>query len=178
MRDTADNNARTGLIHGLASIGTRAAAASMRPLNGAVGAATDAGLELERRAVDRVIGSDELERILITVGRSKLLREAMQRALESETAQGLIDTFFDSGLFDHFVDRLLTSEALWRLVDSVAQSSSVTAAISGQGLGFADQMGGEVRARSRKADDWLERMARQVTHRHPPTTGPDADGNS
>jgi hypothetical protein len=63
------------------------------------------------------------------------------------------------------VDRLLEGEALWRLVDEVAQSPSVTAAISGQGLGFADQVGGEVRQRSRQADDWLEEVAHRIIHR-------------
>jgi hypothetical protein len=41
----------------------------------------------------------------------------------------------------------------------------VTAAISQQGLGFADEVGDEVRERSRKADDWVERTARRLIHR-------------
>ena len=77
----------------------------------------------------------------------------------------MIDQVFDSGLFDHIVERLLQSEGLWELIDRVADSPAVTAAITQQGLGFADQVGDEVRARSRKADDWIERTARRITGR-------------
>lgn len=132
-----------------------------------MGAAADAGIGLEQRAVDRFLESDELERILIAVATNGRLRQSLRGLLESDTATSVIDDFFDSGLFDRFVDRLLASEALWRLVDEIAQSPSVTAAVSGQGLSFADQLGGEMRARSRRADDWLERTARRVTHRRP-----------
>ena len=62
---------------------------------------------------------------------------------------------------------MLTSEAIWNLIDEIAASPAVTAAISQQGLGFAGQMGDEVRERSRKADDWAERTARRLIHRPP-----------
>ncbi len=68
---------------------------------------------------------------------------------------------FDSGLADQFVDRLLTSKAVWRLVDEIADSPAVTAAVTQQGLGFADQVGGELRARARQADDWILHKARR-----------------
>lgn len=53
-----------------------------------------------------------------------------------------------TGLWDEFVDRLLASRALWRLVDEVADSPAVTAAITQQGLGFADQRQARRSARS------------------------------
>ena len=53
--------------------------------------------------------------------------------------------------------------ALWRLVDELASSPAVTGAITQQGLGFADQVGDVARARSRTADDWLERRARRLS---------------
>src|SRR5205807_2245900 len=83
----------------------------------------------------------------------------------SEGAAQLIDTFFDSGLFDRLVDRLLASDGLWRLVDVIAASPAVRAAVSQQGLGFADQVGDAVRARSRKGDRRLERAARRLIRR-------------
>jgi hypothetical protein len=101
--------------------------------------------------------SVEIERALIAVAGNPRIHAMIRRALYSETARDLVDDFFESGLFDRFVDRLLASDGLWRIVDEVAESPSVTAAISGQGLGFADQIGGEVRTRSRHADRWLER---------------------
>jgi hypothetical protein len=39
---------------------------------------------------------------------------------------------------------------------------------AGIGLGFADQLGDAVRARSRKADRRLERAADRLARRHPP----------
>jgi hypothetical protein len=81
------------------------------------------------------------------------------------------DDFFESGLFDRFADRLLASDGLWRLIDEIAESPSVTAAISGQGLGFADQLGGEVRTRSRRADEWVERRLRRSHSDAPSDSG-------
>lgn len=180
MLDEGHNDARNGLLRGLASIGGRTAAATMRPLTGAISVASDVGVGLERRVLAGVLESQELEWIVITTVSSERLRRTLQRLLESDAAGGLIDDIFDSSLFDHFVDRLLRSDALWRLIDEVAQSPSVTAAISGQGLGFADQLGGELRTRSRRADGWLERSARRVTHGHPksPSAGSDADSDT
>jgi hypothetical protein len=70
-------------------------------------------------------------------------------------------------LIDRFLERLLASDSLWTMIDEIAGSPAVTAAISQQGLGFADQVGDEVRARSRKADDWMERAARRLIGRQP-----------
>ncbi len=156
-----------GPLHGLVSIPGRAAAATMRPVSGAISAALSAGISLEQRAVDRVLESEELERVLGAVFDSPRVHAGILKALESDGAKHLVDSFFDSGLFAEFLHRLSNSDALWRLVDEIAGSPAVTAAISQQGLGFADQVGGEVRARSRKADDWLERTARRLTNRHP-----------
>jgi hypothetical protein len=155
------NSSRSGVIHGLSSIGTRAAAATMKPFAGPVNAAAEAGMGLQRRAVDRLLDSGELESLLA----SPRLQAVVKQVIESDGAKMLVDAFFDSGLFDRLVDRLLASDALWRLVDEIAGSPAVMAAISQQGLGFADQVGSEVRSRSRKADDRLERAARRLIHR-------------
>lgn len=166
------NHSRTGVLHGLSSLGTRAAAATMRPLAGPVNAAAEAGIGLQRRAIDRLLDSGELEHLLA----SPRLQAAVKQVIESDGAKMLVDAFFDSGLFDRLVDRLLASDALWYLVDEIAGSPAVTAAISQQGLGFADQVGTEARARSRRADDWLERAAQRLVRRRPaePAAGPQA----
>jgi hypothetical protein len=161
----------------LTDIGGRAAAAALRPITGAVGAAAEAGIGLEQRAVDRLLDSGELERLLD----SARLQAIVAQVIQSDGATQLIDTFFDSGLFDRFIDRLLASDGLWRLVDVIAASPTVRAALSQQGLGFADQVGDAVRVRSRKGDRRLERAADRLMHRHPtesaqiPTQG-DQDG--
>ena len=146
MPDDRQNPGRTGILRGVASLGGRAVTATMRPV------------------------SDEIEHTLIAVAGNPRIHALMRRALYSETAKDLVDDFFDSGLFDHFVDRLLASDGLYRLVDEIAESPSVTAAISGQGLGFADQLGGELRTRSRRADHWLERRLRRR-----PSDAPDSE---
>jgi hypothetical protein len=177
MADDPTRNSRSRPLKPLTDIGGRAAAATLRPLTGAVGAAAEAGISLEQRALDRLLESGEFERLLD----STRVQAIVAQVVGSEGATELIDTFFDSGLFDHFVDRLLTSDGLWRLVDEVAASPSVTAAVSQQGLGFADQVGEAVRARSRKGDRRLERAADRLVRRHPadsrqiPTRG-DEDG--
>lgn len=158
----------------IGSIGGRAAAATLRPLGGMVEAAAEVGTNLQRRAVDRLLESDELERVVIVAVNSTHLQAALKQVLDSEGAKQLIDTFFDSGLLDRFLERLVASESLWHMIDEIAASPAVRAAISQQGLGFADQVGDQVRDRSRKADDWVERAARRLIHRQPrPAAGPD-----
>jgi len=143
----------------------RVTRATMRPLTSAAGAAAETGVNLERQAIDRLLDSRALEHVLD----SPRLVSIVEQLLASDGAHRLIDVFFDSGLFDHFAERLLESDALWHLIDEIAGSPAVTAAISQQGLGFADQVGAEVRGRSRRADEWLERSARRLIHRRSAT---------
>ena len=108
--------------------------------------------------IDKAIESQGAERFINNPSFWSLI----DGALESDGAERLVDRLFDSGLADLFVDRLLTSKAVWDLVDEIAASPAVTAAVTQQSLGLADQVGSEMRARSRKADAWLLRAA----HRH------------
>ena len=178
MANDHTRNSRLGPLKPLTDLGGRAAAATLRPLTGAVGAVAEAGIGLEQRAVDRLLESGELEGVLD----SARLQAIVAQVVSSEGATQLIDTFFDSGLFDRFVDRLLASDGLWRLVDQVAASPAVMAAVSQQGLGFADQLGDAVRARSRRGDRRLERAADRLIRRQPtesrqtPTQGDEDDG--
>lgn len=158
------------------TIGRRVVVTTTRPFGRAMGAAIEAGTSLERRALDRVLDSQEVDRIMVTTLDSERLQTTVRRALESEGAQRIVDMLFDSGLIDRLLQRLGESEALWRLIDEIAQSPAVLAAVSQQGLGFADQVGDEMRFRSRRADDWLERAARRLAHRSQDSlpTDPDA----
>ncbi len=178
MSEDQRETSRLGPLGPLVGFGTRATTATLRPIVGVAEAAAGAGLSLERRAVNRVLESDELERVVVVAINSAHIQGALKQALESDGATQLIDSLFDSGLIDRFLaglvdsgtldrffDRLLTSEGLWNLIDEIAASPAVTAAISQQGLGFADQVGDQVRDRSRKADDWMERAARRLIGR-------------
>ena len=173
MANDHTRNSRPRPLKPLTDIGGRAAAATLRPLTGVVGAAAEAGISLEQRAVDRLLESGELERLLA----SARLQAIAAQVLKSEGVTELIDTFFDSGLFDHLLDRLAGRErrpvAAW--IDVIAASPAVRAAVSQQGLGFADQVGEAVRARSRKADRRLERAAHRLSRRHPTESRPTQD---
>lgn len=162
------DSSRGGVLHGLTSIGGRAAAVTMKPVTGAVGAAAEAGMGVQRRAIDRLLDSGELEQLLA----SPRLQALVEQVLDSDGAQKLIDTFFQSGLFDRLIERLLASDGLWRAIDVIAASPAVRAAISQQGLGFADQVGEVVRRRSRDTDDSIERIAERLIH--PRRQQPDA----
>ena len=157
-----------GRVVGLGSLGAlggRVVVTALRLSNDVIGAAVDAGIVLERRALDVVLESDELERVLLAAIDSPRLQLALSHALDSRGAERLVDGFFESGIFDRVIDRLLEAESLWHLVDEIAASPAVTAAISQQGLSFADQVGEEARSRSRSADDWLERAAHRLVRR-------------
>jgi hypothetical protein len=145
-----------------AGIGARAASIARRPFAEALDVAVRVGVGVERRVVDRVLDGGEVEQALTDALSDARVHAAVKRLLESDGARGLIDSFFDSGLFDHFVDRLLKSDGLWRLVDEIAQSPAVLAAVSQQGLGFADQLGKAARDRSRRADHRVERIAARL----------------
>jgi hypothetical protein len=165
MSDNDGARSMPNPLRPLIGFGTRAATATLRPIAGAVEAAAEASLSLERRAVNRVLESEELERVVIVAINSAHIQAALKQALESDGAAQLVDSLFASGFIDRFFERLLASESLWHLIDEIAGSPAVTAAVSQQGLGFADELGDEVRSRSRKADDWMERAARRLIGR-------------
>jgi hypothetical protein len=99
---------------------------------------------------------------------SRVAEEAVDRALASRLAEHTVDRVFDQErLIDETVTRLLESEELWVLVDSIAKSPAVTEAIARQSVGFADQVAGEVRARSHRIDMRLEQAARRIARRPP-----------
>jgi hypothetical protein len=155
----------------------------VKPVAGAASSAVEAGIALERRAVDLVFDSPELERAIGTALDSPRIQSAVGNALSSNAVRHMLDEFVAGGAFDALVDSLLASDglwrlidgvldritespALWRVIDEVSASPAVTAAITQQSLGFADQVGEEVRRRSRRTDDLLERVASRLTGRH------------
>jgi hypothetical protein len=173
MVDHDDMASSSGPQRLLIGIGGRA----LRPFSNAAGAAMrTTTIVVERAVVEPILDSPEFERLVSSALNSARVHTAVERLFESEGARRLIDSFFDSGLFDEFASRLLESAALWELVDRVADSPSVTAAITQQSLGFADQVGEEVRTRSRSADDWLERAARRLSRRRAGEIPPNSEG--
>lgn len=123
------------------------------------------------RIAERVLGGPEFERLLTAALDSPRTTELVGRALDSGGMDRLVAEILDSRLLDASVARVLDSEELWIVVEEIARSPAVTEAISHQGVGFADQVAGELGARSRRADARLERAARRLLHRGPPPAG-------
>ncbi|HEY1357387.1 MAG TPA: hypothetical protein VGF21_03690 [Thermoleophilaceae bacterium] len=142
----------------------------------AVGRAGLAGLDalLEWRytdeAVKRVLASPVADHAVGHALRGPLVdavaRDLAQSAvLESPAMERLATEVIESRLLDTIVERLLESEELWIMVDEIARSPAVTDAIGQQSVGFADQVAGQVRVRSQRADASIERVARRLLRR-------------
>ncbi len=116
------------------------------------------------------------DRVLASAFADDFLDRVIARVAESPDVERLVLGFVDSRLVDAVLLQLLKSEGLWVLVEEVVQSPTVTSAISQQGVGFANQMAGVMRDRSRTADDRLERLARRFTRRAPREQAADALG--
>jgi hypothetical protein len=158
-----------------------------RRLSEATLEALDAGLrsDLAERAVDQALASGlarhavgrALEGPLVDVVAADLVRYAVvERVVERLLADGIVEHTIDRVLdgpelervADRAVARILDSEELWLVVEVIAGSPAVTDAIAHQGAGFADEVAGRMRTRSRNADAWLERAARRALRRPAP----------
>ena len=120
------------------------------------------------RVMDRVLGGPEIHRLVGAVLESPQFSALVAEVLESDALERLVTQVMDSRLVDAGVAHVLEGDDLWLIVEEVASSPAVTEAISRQGVGFADQVAGEVGRRSRKADARLERAARRLLRRRPP----------
>ena len=119
---------------------------------------------VQRRVEDAVLAAveDALDRAIA--------QGIVDRVVERLVAEGIVErtvdrVFDEERVIDEVVRRLLESPALWVLVEQIAQSPAVTDAISRQSVGFAEQVAGEVRVRSQRADARLEHMARRALRR-------------
>jgi hypothetical protein len=117
-------------------------------------------------AISRILSGPELERIVAAVLESPGIGRVTDQVLESEGAERLVARVIESRLMDEAVARLLVSDDLWLMVDEIARSPAVTEAIGHQSIGFAEQVAGVVRDRSRNADTRLEQFARRLVRGH------------
>ena len=124
-------------------------------------------------AVDAVVGSQAVQETLERVVSGPAVASALRTVLSPETVDMIADEVAESqmvqkitvaaieaGEIAPIIDALLEREELWILVQTIAESPAVIDAIRQQGFGFADQVGDEVRGRSRTADEILARTAR------------------
>src|SRR3954466_1421111 len=153
----------------------RAAQAARQGAGAAVDKTETAAIDLLGRAVasaraeealDIVLRSPLADRAVRSIVDGPLLDVAVRTAVERGVVERIVDEIMGTPLPHHVTDQLLASDELWHVVDEIARSPSVTAAITQQSAGFADQVAGEVGRRSRRADDRLDRAARRPLPRH------------
>ncbi|MFM8561412.1 MAG: hypothetical protein ACKOB9_04865 [Solirubrobacterales bacterium] len=124
-------------------------------------------------AVDAVVGSPAVQQTLERVVSGPAFASALRTILSPETVDMIADevvrsqmiqkitvTAMEAGEMAPIVDAFLEREELWILVQTIAESPAVIDAVRQQGFGFADQVGDEVRGRSRTADQVVARTAR------------------
>ncbi len=133
----------------------------------------DAFLAAVDMVLARVLSDDVVDRALTLVEETGVAQHVTERLLDDGIAEQLA-TAMEGPLVEEAVAQLLANEALWVLVDEIAQSPSVTAAISHQGTGFFEEVAERARDRSRNADARLERIARRIGRRRPPRDTGDA----
>ena len=119
------------------------------------------------RILDRLLADGIVEHTVARVLEGPELERVVGAVLDSPAVERLVEQTIESRFADQAVARLLESQELWVLVEEIAESPAVTDAITQQGFGFADEVAGGMRARSRNADAWLERRARRALRRPP-----------
>src|SRR6476661_2905082 len=117
------------------------------------------------RVAGVVLGSEVVQEVTRAAIRSPLVEVVADELLQARILPRMVDELLTDEVLDEVVARLLETEELWVLIDVVASSPAVTAAISQQGLGFADEVAGVVRGRTRTADARLESIARRALRR-------------
>jgi hypothetical protein len=139
-------------------------------------AALTAGVGVQRRVLASALESPALAKMLSAVARSRPLQGAIERALDSDASKQIVAIVIASSTFDEILSRLEQSDGLSRFIETVVDSPAVSAAITQQGLGFADPVGAEIRTRSRSADDWVEgAVARSVRRKRSRSASADSD---
>ncbi len=171
-------------LRGAAAGLDRGRALERRARTGLTNAADQAMLGAVDVVLDRLFRDEILDRVFDHLGTSGLAEGIADRMLEDGIAEKIADralagrelerivaSALESSLFEETIARLLETRALWILVDEIARSPSVTEAITQQGTGFVEQVGDRARDQTRKADAWVERVARRVGRRSGGTPG-------
>jgi hypothetical protein len=123
--------------------------------------------DVPRRVADRLLADGVLDQTVARVLEGPELERVVESALDSAAMEKLVVRVIESRLLEEAVERLLQTDELWLMVDEIARSPAVAEAIQRQSLGFADEVAGGVRTRSRKVDDRLETSARRIFRRKP-----------
>jgi hypothetical protein len=136
--------------------------------------------EISGRLVDAIAAAvaGAVDLVFTTPEMEAALDRAIERALDSPTTERLVAELLanpgveriavqvlDSRLLDELIDRLLVSPELQKIVSHIAESDEVRAALTQQSFGLADELAGQVRTQTSRADDSVERIARRLLRR-------------
>ena len=141
------------------------AATALRPATGMLSLGLRAAEDTALWTFDQLLASRIADEVVERLLESGQIERIADQVVDSPAIERVVARVMESRLVDETVARLLESDELWVMVDQIASSPAVTDAIGRQSIGFADQVAGEVRARSGRADDRLERIARRVLRR-------------
>jgi len=123
------------------------------------------GSKTVQDSVDRVINSAAMESALSALLEGPFIDNLAREIARRQVIQRITVEAIEAGEIAPIIDALLAREELWVLVQEIAESPAVSEAVRQQSFGFADQVGDEVRGRSRSADDILARAARLLVGR-------------
>jgi hypothetical protein len=145
-----------GLIGRVASFGVRSTGDALEAVIGS---------DAVEESIDRLLSSPAIERLIQTALSGPLVDALSRELVRQRVVERITTTLIEAGVFEPIVDAFLERPELWVLVEEIAQSPAVSDAIRQQSFGFADQVGDEVRGRTRSADDILARAARRLVGR-------------
>jgi hypothetical protein len=156
----------------------------MRPVVASVVIAGEAAERVALAAVDRALADGLADHVARRIVEGPEIQRIVDMALESAAVERMVTRVVASHVVQEAVDRvaddamarLRDSEAMWALIDEIAQSPAVMDAIAHQSAGFADQVGDELRERTRHADARLERAAWRLLRRRPAGPEPSTTG--
>ena len=145
-----------GLLGRVASFGVRSTGDAIEAVIGS---------DAVEESINRLLSSPAIERLIQTALSGPLVDALSRELVRQRVVERITTTLIEAGVFEPIVDAFLERPELWVLVEEIAQSPSVSDAIRQQSFGFVDQVGDEVRGRSRSADDILARAARRLVGR-------------
>lgn len=132
-------------------------------------------------AADRVLAGPLTEAIACAVGEhrvvervaAQVLGEAhldrlVDAVLEDPRTEHVIKRVLESRLLDGLTDQVLDSREMQRIVEHIASSPEVLAAVTHHTESLAGDVVADVRTRSERADDVVERRVRRVLRRPRP----------
>lgn len=164
---------REPMLGGVFSLLGRVASVGVRGAGDAIEAVI--GSDAVEQSIDRLLASPAIERLIQTALSGPLVDALSRELVRQKVVERITVTLIEAGAFEPIVDAFLARPELWELVEEIAQSPAVSDAIRQQSFGFADEVGDEVRGRSRSADALLARAAQRLTRRR---SGGPANGSA